>query len=180
MQILNGPSRTWLEGPSMPTSLAGHCALRNSDGLYVIGSSLNLQVFLFNITTWHWTTLSTEGPQGRRDFACSFNQDKSQIYMSGGQLETEITTSDFLAFDLKSQDWSGFESSLQPRSGHVMTSYRGLPTIVGGVDFDGNALVSMESYMETEDRWTHLDDQLSNGRKNFRVTRVPSSYLPQN
>ena len=60
-----------------------------------------------------------------------------------------------------------------------MTSYRGLPTIVGGVDSDDNALVSMESYVEDLEQWTRLDDQLTNGRKNFRVTRVPSSYLPQ-
>ena len=60
-----------------------------------------------------------------------------------------------------------------------MTSYRGLPTIVGGVDSSDHSLVSMESYMEDINEWRLLSDQLTNGRKNFRVTRVPSSYLPE-
>ena len=100
VQILNGPSRKWLEGPSMPTSLAGHCALRHWDGIYVVGSHEidDLQVYLFNITTSTWTTFeSRQDPEGlliksRRDFACSFNQDKSRIYVSGGQLENSETT----------------------------------------------------------------------------------------
>ena len=185
MQILNGPSRTWLEGPPLPTNLAGHCALRNWDGLYIVGSSQEvLQVFLFNITSWRWSTLGKEGqpgrPEGRRDFACSFNQDKSQIYVSGGQIESSgETIGEFWAFNLRGQAWKELPGSLQPRSGHVMTSYRGLPTIVGGVDSNNNALVSMESYIEDLEEWTRLDEQLTNGRKNFRVTRVPSSYLPQ-
>ena len=182
MQILNGPSRTWLEGPPLPTSLAGHCALRHWDSLYIVGSSQEvLQVFIFNITSWRWSTLGKgqQRPKGRSDFACSFNQDKTQIYVSGGQLPSGQTLGEFWAFSLKGQTWNNLPSSLQPRSGHVMTSYRGLPTIVGGVDSDNNALVSMESYVEDLEQWTRLDDQLTNGRKNFRVTRVPSSYLPQ-
>ena len=169
----------------MPTSLAGHCALRYWDGIYVVGShdSDDLQVYLLNITTSTWTTFQRQPNPlliaSRRDFACSFNQDKSKIYVSGGQLESGETTSDFLAFELQSKSWIRLQSSLQPRAGHVMTSYRGLPTIVGGVDSSDNSLVSMESYWENVDEWTLLDDQLTNGRKNFRVTRVPSSYLPE-
>ena len=171
----------------MPTSLAGHCALRNLDGIYVIGTNLqaNLQVFLLNITTSTWTTFYNNHTDllltaGRRDFACSFNQDKSLIFISGGRLDNGETTSDFLAFSLQSKNWKPLQSSLRPRSGHVMTSYRGFPTIVWGVDSDGNSLTSMESYIEEENTWDELNDHLTNGRKNFRVTRVPSSYLPQN
>ena len=170
----------------MPTSLAGHCALRHWDGIYVVGSHEidDLQVYLFNITTSTWTTFESRIPQGlfiksRRDFACSFNQDKSRIYVSGGRIENGETTSDFLAFELSSKSWVRLQSSLQPRAGHVMTSYRGLPTIVGGVDSLDHSLVSMESYLEEVNEWRLLSDQLTNGRKNFRVTRVPSSYLPE-
>ena len=101
MQILNGPSRTWLEGPPLPTNLAGHCALRNWDGLYIVGSSQEvLQVFLFNITSWRWSTLGKEGqliaPKNEFEFLKTLNSTHVwrllKGYSSYGKTDRNILT----------------------------------------------------------------------------------------
>lgn len=169
----------------MPKILAGHCAIRNWDTIYVIGSASNfLEVFAFNITTSNWKTFTSlgkllpENPTARRDFACSMNADKTSIYVSGGKLSFDpvVTTNDFFSYNISTQSWSKLPSSKQPRSGHIITLYRDFPTVVGGVDDDNQSLMSLESFNGTD--WVQLHETLSNGRKNFGVAAVPTYLLP--
>ena len=173
----------------MPEKLSGHCATRNWDAIYVIGSTLEdpyLKVFLFNITTSIWTRLAKDSdkienpeiPRARENFACTLSINKSKIFISGGILsETNETLSDFYSFDIKAKRWSIQPNSLKPRSGHVMTNYRNFTTIMGGLCSDGIALGSMESF-KSDEQWHVLDEKLTE-RKNFRVTQVPTNFLPQ-
>jgi N-acetylneuraminic acid mutarotase len=167
-------------GPSMPKKLAGHCALRDWDAIYVIGSASDiLEVFMFNVTTMTWSTFASKGdtPNARRDFACAFSEDKNQIYVTGGhQTLTGTTVNDFFAFNITQRSWSKLTSMLQPRCGHVMTSYKDQPTVVGGVDEAGESLLSLEYFNDLT--WDLRDEKLSSGRKNFGVTRVPTNLLP--
>ena len=62
MEILDGDHRKWFSGQPMPKKLAGHCAIRDWDAIYVIGTpesskSGDLEIFLFNITTTTWKIL---------------------------------------------------------------------------------------------------------------------------
>ena len=63
---MNGDHREWFSGQPMPKKLAGHCAIRDWDTIYVIGSPEsasksgergNLEIFLYNITTSIWKIL---------------------------------------------------------------------------------------------------------------------------
>ena len=178
----------------MPKKLAGHCAIRDWDTIYVIGSPAapsngtsvvpgSLEVFLFNITTSTWHTLPSStngnisGPVARRDFACSLSPDRSQIFVSGGKKDSGTSVTDFFAFYLQSETWWQLPSSLEPRSGHVMTLYQNYTTIIGGVNADNESLGSMESFVKGS--WVKLNEILTK-RKNFRVTQVPNNFFPQN
>ena len=174
----------------MPKKLAGHCAIRDWDTIYVIGSPAapssgggSLEVFLFNITTSTWHTLPSStngnisGPVARRDFACSLSPDRSQIFVSGGKKDSGSSVTDFFAFYLQSETWWQLPSSLEPRSGHVMTLYQNYTTIIGGVNAENESLGSMESFVKGS--WVKLNEILTK-RKNFRVTQVPSNFFPQN
>ena len=170
----------------MPEKLSGHCAIRDWDAIYVIGSSQfqpYLKVFLFNITTSTWTTLMKTTldlntiPNARQYFACSLNADKSKILISGGiSQENRATLNDFYSFTVKTKSWEKLGNSLKPRSGHVMTLYRNLTTIMGGLCSNNTALGSMESFIDGA-FWHQLNETLTK-RKNFRVTQVPTSFLP--
>jgi len=191
VEILDGDHRKWFIGQPMPKKLAGHCAIRDWDTIYVIGSPAapstksvgTLEVFLFNITTSIWHTLPSSiigngnGPVAQRDFACSLSPDRSQIFVSGGKMDSGRSVNDFFAFYLRSETWWQLASSLEPRSGHVMTSYQNYTTIIGGVNADNESLGSMESFVEGS--WKRLNETLTK-RKNFRVTQVPSNFFPQN
>ena len=188
---MDGDHRKWFSGQPMPKKLAGHCAIRDWDTIYVIGSPAapstkgvgSLEVFLFNITTsiWHILPSSTNGningPVARRDFACYLSPDRSQIFVSGGKMDSGKSVNDFFAFYLHSETWWQLESSLEPRSGHVMTLYQNYTTIIGGVNVDNESLGSMESFVKGT--WQRLNETLTK-RKNFRVTQVPSNFFPQN
>ena len=131
MEILDGDHRKWFIGQPMPKKLAGHCAIRDWDTIYVIGSPAapstksvgTLEVFLFNITTSIWHTLHSSiigngsGPVAQRDFACSLSPDRSQIFVSGGKMDSGRSVNDFFAFYLRSETWWQLASSLEPRSG---------------------------------------------------------------
>ena len=194
MEILDGNHRKWFSGQPMPKKLAGHCAIRDWDTIYVIGSPAapsngtsvvpgSLEVFLFNITTSTWHTLPSStngnisGPVARRDFACSLSPDRSQIFVSGGKKDSGTSVTDFFAFYLQSETWWQLPSSLEPRSGHVMTLYQNYTTIIGGVNADNETLGSMESFVKGS--WVKLNEILTK-RKNFRVTQVPNNFFPQN
>ena len=162
--------------------MAGHCAIRDWDLIYVIGTSEDhdLEVLVLNITSHHWQTLDPDldRPKARRDFACSLSDDKERILISGGKLNDTLAVDEFFSFDIRSHRWNQLPSSLQPRSGHVMTNYRNRTTIVGGIDANDNSLVSMESY-DNLNHWSELEDKLTKSRGNFRATQVPSSFFPQ-
>ena len=127
----------------MPEKLSGHCAIRDWDAIYLIGSSElqpYLNVFLFNITTSTWTRLLktsenpdlSTAPNARQYFACSLNADKSKILISGGiSQEDQVTLNDFYSFTVKTKSWEKLGNSIKPRSGHVMTLYRNLT--IGGL-----------------------------------------------
>ena len=131
VEILDGDHRKWFIGQPMPKKLAGHCAIRDWDTIYVIGSPAapstksvgTLEVFLFNITTSIWHTLPSSiigngnGPVAQRDFACSLSPDRSQIFVSGGKMDSGRSVNDFFAFYLRSETWWQLASSLEPRSG---------------------------------------------------------------
>ena len=169
----------------MPKPLAGHCAIRDWDAIYVIGSAdSTLEVFLFNITTQNWTTLQTQNsssnnaPTARQDFACALNDEKNVIYLTGGNLTKNGTIlNEFYTFNIHKHIWTPMMQISQPRSGHIMTTFQNLPTIVGGVDDKNRVLVTMES-LHNHYNWTVLSYKLTNGRKNFGVTRVPTYLLP--
>ena len=192
MEILDGDHRKWFSGQPMPKKLAGHCAIRDWDAIYVIGTpesskSGDLEIFLFNITTTTWKILPSSasnsnggnknGPKARRDFACSLSPDRSQIFVSGGKMDSGTSINDFFAYYLQSETWWQLASSLQPRSGHVMTIYQNFTTIIGGVNAANESLGSMESFVNGS--WQKLNETLTK-RKNFRVTQVPSNFFPQN
>ncbi len=115
VQILNKLSGEWRSGPDIPEKMAGHCALRIWDVIYVIGSVGGdvLSVFQFNITTYKWGVVANLGatenaetadpdsgnPSARQDFACSFSDCKTVIYVTGG-LRGEEALTDFFRFNL--------------------------------------------------------------------------------
>ena len=180
---MNGKTKKWRMGQPMPKPLAGHCAIRDWDAIYVIGSAdANLEVFIFNITKQSWNTLkiSNGAPTARQDFACALSDNKEMIYITGGNLTKNGTiVNECYTFDIHTNIWSPMSSHLfTPRSGHIMTKYQNLTTIVGGVNIYGNVLVTMESLKN--ETWTILEYKLTNGRKNFGVTRVPTYLLPSN
>ena len=78
---------------------------------------------------------------------------------------------------LFSETWWQLRSSLEPRSGHVMTLYQNFTTIIGGVNADNESLGSMESFVKGS--WVKQNEILTK-RKNFRVTQVPNNFFPQN
>ena len=183
---MNGKTKHWRMGPPMPKPLAGHCAIRDWDAIYVIGSAdSTLEVFLFNITTQNWTTLqqtqnntTNTAPTARQDFACALSDDKTVIYLTGGNLTKNGTIlNEFYTFNIRKHIWTPMMQISQPRSGHIMTTFQNLPTIVGGVDDKNKVLVTMES-LHNHYNWTVLSYKLTNGRKNFGVTRVPTYLLP--
>ncbi len=68
-------------------------------------------------------------------------------------------------------------NTMNKRYGHAMTIYKGLPTVVGGVDSEGEPLKDLESF--DGQNWFILDnEQLKHGRKNFGITWIPNSLLP--
>ena len=91
--------------------------------------------------------------------------------------DSGTSATDFFAFFIKSETWWQLPSSLEPRSGHVMTLYQNYTTIIGGVNADNESLGSMESFVKGS--WVKLNEILTK-RKNFRVTQVPNNFFPQN
>ena len=172
----------------MPKPLAGHCAIRHLDAIYVIGSAdAILEVFKYNITEDDWKVLNPDlgqDPQGmpplaRQDFACSLSDNKDAIFVTGGNLTHNGTVvAECFAFNISKLIWRPMASFIsQPRARHIMTKFQNLTTIVGGINAKGDALTTMESLRDDE-TWSILSYNLTNGRKNFGVTRVPTELLP--
>lgn len=140
VEILDGNHEQWFSGPSMPIKLSGHCAIRDWDLIYVLGSNVAfgdfLEVLVFNITSTQWEILPISNPPGskrplaRMDFACALSPDKDQIYVSGGQ-QLQESDDDFYSFSIANQTWHHLPNSSQPRTGHVMTFYRNQLTVIG-------------------------------------------------
>ena len=102
----------WREGPVLPEKMAGHCALRDWDVIYAVGSTDKdvLRVFMFNITDNKWTSLDgqdeteaidevIEAPSARLDFACAFSDCRTLVYVTGGQRDKQALT-DFFTFNI--------------------------------------------------------------------------------
>ena len=187
---MNGKTKIWRNGTSMPKPLAGHCAIRHLDAIYVIGSAdAYLEVFKYNITRDDWKVLNPDldhkdpqlmmPPLARQDFACAFSDDKDAIFVTGGNLtHNGSVVSECFAFNISKSIWRPMASFIsQPRARHIMTKFQNLTTIVGGINARGDALTTMESLRDDE-TWTILSYNLTNGRKNFGVTRVPTQLLP--
>ena len=118
---MNGKTKLWRMGPLMPKPLAGHCAIRDRDAIYVIGSAdTSLEVFVFNITKQIWKILKPNkeeaAPEARQNFACALSDNKAMIYISGGNLTNNGTiVSECYTFNIHTHIWNPMTQISQPR-----------------------------------------------------------------
>ena len=85
------------------------------------------------------------------------------ILVSSGEKDLGTSVTDFFAFYLQSETWWQRSSSLEPRSGHVMTFYQNYTTIIGGVNAENESLGSMESFVKGS--WVKLNEILTKRKK---------------
>ena len=153
--------------PALPQNVRFQCSVKFDDFVYCIGGKTDYKVWRMKLyeRNMKWEEVAS--------MTFRYYEFKAAVYKNGvaaGRSVLEDNPS-LKFFDPSLNQWSALPSINQDRLGHALVTCKGCLYCLGGYDFKGGAISSVEMLSDVNGFWQHVEPMLTE-RNDFTAVSI--------